>query len=41
MPERYDLSNGHAQILYYPLRPELFESNYYLYQVTTKYPLIT
>ncbi|KXN68007.1 glycoside hydrolase family 47 protein [Conidiobolus coronatus NRRL 28638] len=34
MPERYDLSNGHAPILYYPLRPELFESNYYLYQAT-------
>jgi mannosidase alpha-like ER degradation enhancer 1 len=34
IPERFDYSNGAPNLHYYPLRPELVESIYYLYQAT-------
>jgi mannosidase alpha-like ER degradation enhancer 1 len=34
IPERFDFSSGTPNLYYYPLRPELVESIYYLYQAT-------
>ncbi|XP_054751579.1 ER degradation-enhancing alpha-mannosidase-like protein 1 [Lytechinus pictus] len=34
LPERFDWSRKNANVLFYPLRPELVESTYLLYQAT-------
>ena len=34
LPERFDFSPKEATVLFYPLRPELAESTYFLYQAT-------
>ena len=34
LPERFDFQNKIANIGHYPLRPELIESTYFLYQAT-------
>ena len=34
LPERYNWNLQLPEVLFYPLRPELVESTYYLYQAT-------
>ncbi|RWW11041.1 hypothetical protein GW17_00025374 [Ensete ventricosum] len=43
LPERYLLDHGmlHPTEKYYPLRPELAESTFYLYQATRGYTCLT
>ena len=35
LPERFDFRNKSPVVPFYPLRPELVESTYFLYQVCT------